>query len=61
MYKYEIEGEGYIKVEAKKIGKTIAAIVDSDWRGDEVLVIRKGDIKKFVKVEGEEIEKGGGE
>lgn len=52
MYKYEIEGGEYIKAEVKKIGKTIAAIVDSDWRGDEVLVIREGDIKKFVKVKG---------
>ena len=50
MYRYEIEGEDYTKGKVKRIGRTIAVIVDRDWVDSDVIVIRKGDIEKFEKI-----------
>ena len=50
MYKYEIEGEDYKKGKVKRIGRTIAVIVDRDWVGSGVIVVKEGDIEKFEKI-----------
>jgi hypothetical protein len=50
MYRYDIEGEDYTKGKVKQIGRTIAVIVDRDWVGSDVIVIKKGDIEKFEKI-----------
>lgn len=50
MYKYELKGEDYKKGKVKQIGRTIAVIVDRDWVGSDVIVVKEGDIEKFEKI-----------
>ena len=50
MYKYEINGSDFIKAKVKRVGRTIAVMVDRDWIDSEVIIIKKGDIEKFVKI-----------
>ena len=47
MYRYDIEGEDFKIGEAKKIGKTIAIIVDKEWLGKRVVAIRDGKILRY--------------
>lgn len=45
MYEYKIRGSEHLKGEVRKIGKAIAVIVNKDWLGEEVIVIRKADLE----------------
>jgi len=47
MYRYDIKGEDLKIGEAKKIGKTIAVIVDKEWLGKRVVAIRDGKVLQY--------------
>ena len=47
MYRYDISGEDLKIGEAKKIGKTIAVIVDKEWLGKRVVAIRDGKVLQY--------------
>lgn len=47
MYRYGIKGEDFKIGQAKKIGKAIAVIVDKEWLGKRVVVIRDGKILRY--------------
>ncbi len=57
MYRYDIRGGDFKIGEAKKIGKTIAVIVDNDWLGARAVVIKEGRITKYVDDDLDEKEK----
>ena len=50
MNKYEIKGGDFRKAKVKRVARTTAIIVDSDWIDSEVIVIKEGDIEKFEKI-----------
>lgn len=50
MYKYEINGSDFIKAKVKRVARTTAIIVDSDWVDSDVIVVKEGDIEKFEKI-----------
>ena len=58
---YTIKGEDFEIGKVKKIGKAIAVIVDKEWLGKQVVVIKEGKIKQYVdeewgrRGEGEEV------
>ena len=47
MYRYDVRGEDLKIGEAKKIGKTIAVIVDKEWLGKRVVAIRDGKVLQY--------------
>ena len=55
MYQYVVKGEEDFKIgQAKKIGKAIAVIVDKEWLGARVVLIREGHIKLYVDIDDNE-------
>ena len=50
MYKYEIKGSDFKKAKVKRVARTTAVMVDSDWIDSEVIIIKEGDIEKFEKI-----------
>ena len=48
MNMYIIKGEDYLKGKVQKIGQAIAVIVDKEWLGKRVVVIKEGTIKQYV-------------
>ena len=50
MYKYEINGGEFIKAKVKRVARTTAVIVDSEWMGSDVIIIKEGDIERFEKI-----------
>jgi len=51
MYIYTIKGEDFEIGKVKKIGKTIAVIVNKEWLGKRVVVIKEGEIKQYMDEE----------
>ena len=51
MYRYDIKGEDFKIGQAKKIGQAIAVIVDKEWLGKRVVVIRDGKILRYYDEE----------
>ena len=47
MYRYDVRGEDLKIGEAKKIGKTVAVIVDKEWLGKRVVAIRDGKVLQY--------------
>lgn len=50
MNKYEINGSDFIKAKVKRVARTTAVIVDSEWIDSDVIIIKEGDIEKFEKI-----------
>lgn len=44
MYQYKIRGSDEIEGKAKKIGKAIAVIVNREWEGKQVMVIKEPEL-----------------
>lgn len=49
MYEYKIKGSEHLKGKVRKIGKAIAVIVNKEWIGEEVIVIRKAELEGMDK------------
>ena len=45
MYSYIIKGEDEIEGKVKKIGKAIAVLVDKEWIGERVIVIKDSELR----------------
>ena len=50
MYKYEIKGGDFRKAKVRRVARTTAIMIDSDWIGADVIIVKEGDIEKFEKI-----------
>ena len=51
MYRYTIDGEDFVKGKVRKVGRGYALSLTEEWKGEEVIVVREGKIKKMEEKE----------